>query len=97
MNTVSVRKSIADSTNDVSCTGQSVVTCVLMPILRYPRIHLAYTRPTTYGIFARYLCHSTYEMNFSASFRTLICSEYQRNLFTAYNFEGRLRAPNVEG
>ena len=46
------------------------------------------SRPTMYAIFVRYLRHSTYEIDLSASFRLLICSEYQRNII--------LRLPNVD-
>ena len=45
-------------------------------------------------MFARYLGHSTYEIDLSQSFRILICSEYQRNLFLLITIEERLRAPN---
>ena len=43
------------------------------------------TRPTTYVIFASYVPHSMYEIDFCKSFWILVCSDNQRNLLSAYN------------
>ena len=43
------------------------------------------SRPTKYVILALHLRHSTFEIDLIASFPILIRSEFQRNIFSAYN------------
>ena len=44
-------------------------------VIRATEVHCIYSRLTTYVILGRYLRHSTYEVDLSASFRIFICSE----------------------
>ena len=57
--------------------------------------HSASTRPTTYVIFKSFYVHCI-NIDWSASFRIFICSEYQWDFFCLQLIEKRLSAPNAD-